>query len=152
MNRRDLSILGWAALALLCAACATPQSAPICSQPPGLVSAEGDPQMNTVGIVDESLAKGGPIRGGGRIAIAATNARRTPSGTLEAWAHVRNCTTQALQIEARALFYDADQYPVEEPTAWTRLFVPKNSSVAYKALSANDSRVTYYYLELREAR
>jgi hypothetical protein len=139
------------ALALLATACATNGHAPVCSQEPGIVSPDGDIQMNTVGIVDAGLVSSGPFSGKGRIAVSSTNARRTATGTLEARAHVRNCTAEPIQLEARALFFDEDKFPVEEPTAWTRIFLPTNSAVSYQALSANDRKVAFYYLELREA-
>lgn len=153
MTHKRLGSIAAAALALMLGACATrpDTNPPICSVAPGVVDAEGALRMNGVGIVDPGLGKRGMLSGG-KIAIAATDSRRTPTGTLEAWTTVRNCTAKPMQLEARAQFFDAAQYPLEAPTAWTRLFLSQNGVVSYKANSTHDSDVTYYYLEVREAR
>jgi hypothetical protein len=154
MTQKRFGSIAAAALALVLGACATrpDTNAPICSSAPRVVDADGELPMNGVGIVDSALGKRGLFSGGGRIAIAATDSHRNPTGTLEAWTTVRNCTAKPMQLEARAQFFDAEQYPVEAPTAWTRLFLSQNGVVGYKANSSSDSEVTYYYLEIREAR
>jgi len=87
-----------------------------------------------------------------KIAVESTNSRRTPTGTLEAWAILRNRTDYALQIEGRIHFFDADRVPVEPPTAWQRVYLPPQSVDTYKECSTKSSEVTYYYIEIREGR
>ena len=116
-------------------------------------------QMNTVAIVDDSLQTverkiftGRKPVVTGKIAVEASNARRTPTGTLEVWATLRNRTDYDLQVEGRATFFDAQEVPVEGPTAWQRVYLSASSVGAYKEMSTRISDVAYYYIEIREGR
>jgi len=111
-------------------------------------------RMNTVNILDKSLQDwhGDPEQKRGKIAVEATNARRTPTGTVEVWATLRNRTDHALQLEGRSQFFDRDEAPVEGPTAWQRVFLPPNGVGVYKERSTKVMEVGYYYVEIREGR
>jgi hypothetical protein len=87
-----------------------------------------------------------------KIAVEATNSRRTPTGTLEVWAELRNRTNYPLQIEGRTTFFDKDKAPVDGPTAWQRVFLPSQGIGVYKELSTKIEEVNIYYIELREGR
>ncbi|MCG5495840.1 hypothetical protein [Ectothiorhodospira variabilis] len=87
-----------------------------------------------------------------KIAVERTNSRRTPTDTLEVWATFRNRTDSPLTIESRVQFFDAQQAPVEGPTAWQRLHLPPQSVNSYTEASATIVEPRYYYIEVREAK
>lgn len=128
-------------------------------------------RMNSVAIVDKSLqqwdtkqveyqpawlsifSSGNPENEKySKIAVERTNARRTPTGTVEVWATFRNRTDYPLTIECRSQFFDRQEAPVEGPTAWQRVHLPQQSVGTYKEFSTNVMDVGYYYIEVREAR
>ena len=102
------------------------------------------PRMDAVAVLDRTLRN--------KIAVEQTNTRRSPTGTLEVWALLRNRTDYPLQVEGRAQFFDLDRVPVEGPSAWQRLALPGNSVATYREFSALTSGIGHYYIELREAR
>ena len=112
------------------------------------------PRMNSVGILDKSLAdwQGRDDRRRSKIAVEATDSKRTQTGTLQVWATLRNRTDYPLQIEGRTHFYGPDQDPVEGPTAWQRLHLPANSVGHYKEFSTRIEGIEFYYIEIREGR
>ena len=117
-------------------------------------------RMNSVAILDRSLQqwyvyeKSGeePIEHGkvGKIAVEATGARRTPTGTVEAWAILRNRTDYPLQIEGRVQFFMKDKSPLEGPSAWQRTLLQPNAVANYREFSTNVEDIAYYYIEIRE--
>jgi hypothetical protein len=128
-------------------------------------------RMNSVVIVDKALQRwetrtvtvnpswlsifrdgGGENEKYSKIAVERTNARRSPTGTVEVWATFRNRTDHDLTIECRAQFFDRQEAPVEGPTAWQRVRLPQQSVGSYKEFSTNVMDVGYYYIEVREAR
>lgn len=111
-------------------------------------------RWNSVAIIDDSLENwhGREWEKKGKIAVEATNARRTPTGTVEVWATLRNRTDFPLQIEGRTQFFDSGKAPVEGPTAWQRVFLPPNAVAAYKETSTKVMEIGYYYIEIREGR
>jgi len=109
-------------------------------------------RMNTVNIIDESLQNWEDEDRRGKIAVESTNSRRTPTGTLEVWAVLRNRTDYSLQIEGRTQFFDRDRVPVEGPTAWQRVFLPPKSVATYREFSTKVREIGYYYIEVREGR
>ena len=136
---------------------------------PGVRVPERGIRLNTVVILDESLQKwDGKVfdppwskifrfsseekRKYGKIAVEATNSRRTETGTLEAWATLRNRTSFPLQIEARTHFFDKTRAPLEGPTAWQRVHLAPKSVASYKERSTRVEGIGYYYIEVREGR
>ncbi len=101
-------------------------------------------RLNNASIVDDSLRR--------KIAIEATNSRRTETQTLEVWAQVRNRTDFPLQIECHVLWYDRDLAPVDATTAWKRLYLEANSIGTYREFSTNVHDISYYYIEIREGK
>lgn len=87
-----------------------------------------------------------------KIAVEATNSRRTPTGTLEVWAMVRNRTDRNLQIEGRVHFYDGEHVECEPVSAWRRLHLPPQAVDTYREASTRIHEVAYYYIEIREGR
>ena len=61
--------------------------------------------LNSVNITDYAIIN--------KIYVRTVNARRTPTGTVEVYAQVINCTDFPLNAEARTQFYDAGQAPSE---------------------------------------
>ena len=100
-------------------------------------------RWNSVALLDLSIKN--------KIFVEATNSRRTPTGTLEVWAVLRNRTDYPLQLEARTAFYDVDKAPVEEPTAWQRIYLTSNATVHYKT-SSTLVDIGFYNIEIREGR
>lgn len=111
-------------------------------------------RMDTVAILDPSLAHWrGPEKDRySAIAIERNGARRSPSGTVQVYATIRNRSTTPLAVEARCQFFDAEEVPVEAPSAWTRIFLTPNGVEHYKEFSTQTQDVAHYYVEIREAR
>jgi hypothetical protein len=116
--------------------------------------------MNSVAILDQSLQISYVYENGltgakeyghnGKIAVEATGARRTPTGTLETWAVLRNRTNWPLQVECNVQFFDKNGMPVEGPTAWQRIMLSPNAVNSYKEFSTADA--ASYYIQVREGR
>ena len=106
-------------------------------------------QIDTVVVLDRALSD---LNGRGKIAVEATGAERTSTGTLEVWANLRNRTQYDLQVEARVSFFDSNLRPVEQTPGWKRLFLPPNSLTGYSDLSLRSDRIDHYLIEIREGR
>lgn len=104
--------------------------------------------LDRVVILDKALQD----RRSGKIAIESAGARRSPTGTLEVHAVIRNRTDHALQIEARTQFFDEMGVPIEQPTQWQRVYLDPQSVNAYRELSGSVHGVAHYYVEVREGR
>jgi hypothetical protein len=147
----DPSLRFWRVVASLlllglagCAAPAVVAKGPTCAPPLPAESTAGVVAVNTVAITDAQLT--------GRVMIQSTNARRQPTGTVEVWTRLFNCSDAALQLEARTHFLDASQGPTEPVTAWTRVFLPARSYAVYTESSTDIDLVRHYYVEVREGR
>src|SRR5438046_1630260 len=79
--------------------------------------------LNSTAITDVSITN--------KVMVQAVNARRNPSGTLEVWTRVVNCTDFPLQIEGRTHFLDGAQVPIEEVSAWNRVHLAPRSYGVY---------------------
>lgn len=101
-------------------------------------------RWNNVSLLDQSIEH--------KVFVEATNSRRTATGTLEVWAVFRNRTDYPLQLEARASYFDANQAPLEGPTAWQRIFLPPNASGSYRDIFSTVVDIGYYNIEVREGR
>ena len=109
--------------------------------------------LNSVRIIDpdlQSQSRTGMLSS--RVAVEANNSRRTPNGTLEVWATLRNRTEYPMSLEARVQFFDREEAPAEKATAWKRLHLPSNGIANYQEYSSGTTAVAYYYVEVREAR
>jgi hypothetical protein len=100
--------------------------------------------VNSVSITDAAITN--------KVMVQSANARRQPTGTVEVWTRLVNCTDFPLQIEGRTHFLDEGQAPVEEASAWVRLFLSPRSYGVYKESSIDVTRVRSYYVEIREGR
>lgn len=103
--------------------------------------------LDTVVILDKSLQDARSSR----IAVERHGARTSPTGTLEAFAVVRNRTDHRQQLEFRATFFDSDGVPIEGPSGWRRIFFDPNMIQGYNEFSTKPNS-QHYYIEIREAR
>lgn len=88
----------------------------------------------------------------GKLAVESQGARRTPTGTLEVVAQLRNRTDYMQAIEARVSFYDAGYAPVDKTSAWNRIMLDANGVGVFKESSTLTAQVAHYLVEIREAR
>ena len=105
-------------------------------------------KMNSVAIIDTSLQS----LQGDVISVETTTSRRTPTGTVEAIAVLRNRTDSPIQVEGRIQFFDDQKIPVESPTAWQRIFLNPNSVETFRGYSSKVEGIHDFYIELREGR
>ncbi|PRB82067.1 hypothetical protein [Pseudomonas sp. MYb185] len=104
--------------------------------------------LDTVVILDKSLQD----RKTGKLAVENSGARRTATGTVEAYAVIRNRTDHPLQIEGRTQFFDSMGIPLGVPSQWQRLYLDPQSINGYRELSTGTGEVAHYYIEIREGR
>lgn len=147
------------AVVLLAACTQTQEPAPICNM--GAISSQRqlvaapspvpdgkspliEMPLNSVNITDYAIIN--------KVYVRAANARRTPTGTVEVYSQVINCTDFPLNAEARTQFYDTAQTPSEPVSAWKRFPLPPRSSSTYQELSIGTQNAAYYMIELRETK
>lgn len=106
--------------------------------------------LNQVVFTDKTLQRWSRLGKKSKIAVESHNARRTPSGTVEVWAVLRNRTDFDLQVEGRVQFFDSDRAPAEGPSAWQRVHLPANGVITYREFSTKIFDIPYYYVELKE--
>jgi len=116
--------------------------------------------LNSVAIADDNIkdlyivenSSNGPVEHGkiGKIAVGNVGIKRTSTNNLEVFAVLKNRTDDRLQMQGRIHFFDDMGMPVEEPSAWQRMYFSPNSMLAYKEFSTHMDAV-YYYIEIREA-
>jgi len=115
------------------------------TNPPVFITGERtEVRWNGVSIVDDGIAA--------KLAVQSSDSRRSETGTLEVWAHLRNRTDHALQIEGRVQFFDSEKRPIEGPSAWKRMYLDPNTMATFSEFSTRADGVAYYYIELREGR
>ena len=100
--------------------------------------------LNSVNITDYAITQ--------KIMVESTNARRNPTGTVEVFARLVNCTDFPLQVEGRTHFLDEMRAPAEEASAWHRVYLAPRSYAVYRESSISVQAVRYYYVEVREGR
>ena len=87
-----------------------------------------------------------------KVTVEQNESHRTPTGTMEVLTILRNHTNFPLQIEGRSQFYDRNQSPVENMSAWQRVQLPPKSIGTYKTVSNKRDEVEFFYIEIREGR
>jgi len=98
-------------------------------------------RLNRVGFLDPNLNR--------KIAVQRTNARRTPTNTLEVYAVFRNRTSHNQSIQARTQYFGPDREPNEGPHEWQTVFLPPNGIQTYRTYSRGTT-AEYYYIEVME--
>jgi len=109
------------------------------AQTPGSIT---DIPLNAVNITDRRITN--------KVLVQATNAKRLEDGQVQVYTRMVNCTDYALQVEGRTHFLDETQAPVEQPTAWQRVYLPPHTIGTYQTTSTKQQAVDTYYIELRE--
>ena len=100
-------------------------------------------RLNNVAILDDSIAN--------KVAVEASNWRRTTTGNAEVWAQLRNRTDFGLSLECRVSFYDEQRAPLGAPSSWKRLIFSPNETKTYTEFSTQ-TNVAFYFVEIREGR
>jgi hypothetical protein len=100
--------------------------------------------LNSISMTDMAITN--------KILVQTTTAKRTPTGTVQVYARMVNCTDFPLQVEGRTRFLDQAQMPTEAPSAWRRVFLPARSLGDYYEPSVDARQVASYVVELREGR
>jgi hypothetical protein len=100
-------------------------------------------RYNNVVFLDRGLPK--------RIEVQRSDARRTPTNTIEVLVVFRNRTDYPQQIECRAQYYDSGGVALGEPGAWKRVHLEANTILQWSDLSLSPL-ASHYYVEVREGR
>lgn len=116
-------------------------------------------ELNTIVFIDHNLnrteiintALGKKAKTTVKITIDRSGFRSTDTGTAEIWAVLRNRTDYNLQVEGKAMFFDADEIPLDDESVWRRVHVPANGTAVFRETSLND-QAEFFLLELREGR
>ena len=108
--------------------------------------------MDTVVVLDRDLAvwTGRDWSSRSKIAIQKHGARRTETSALQTIVEVRNRTNDAIAVELRATFYDEQELPLGDPSAWRPLNVPPQGTANYSEQSLAPN-ATHYLVEVRNA-
>lgn len=75
---------------------------------------------------------------------------RTPSGTSQVWAELRNHTDHNLMLEARTRFYSLTGRPMPHAPAWQRIALAANAVALYETQSVSTEPLQYR-IEVRQA-
>lgn len=86
-----------------------------------------------------------------KVSLQKVGSRRTDTGSLEVWTVLKNHTDYDLQVQARAMFFDGDEVPIDDQSVWKRLYIPANSFATYREFSVSPL-ADYYIVELREGK
>ena len=98
--------------------------------------------LNAVQITDQKIAR--------KIMVQGVYARRTPTSSLEVMTRMVNCTDYPQHVQLRSSFMDEQQFPVENTSAWQRVFLPPRATGVYQETSTGTFDVTYFLIELKE--
>lgn len=116
-------------------------------------------ELNSVVFIDHNLNRtditktfmGEKVTNTVKVTLDRSGVNNTATGQLEVWTMIRNRTDYDLQIEGKALFFDANQAPLMDESMWRRVYVPANGTAIYKEVSLNN-QAQYFLVELREGR
>lgn len=116
-------------------------------------------EMNTIVFIDHDLNRtditrsifGEYVRDTFKVTLDRSGIATSPTGQMEVWTMIRNRTDYDLQVEGKAIFFDANQVPLPDESMWRRVYVPANGTAIYRETSL-DNRAQYFLLELREGR
>jgi len=86
-----------------------------------------------------------------KLSIDKHGSRNTETGTMEAWAIIRNHTDYDQEIQVNAVFYDQDQVPSAFKATPQRLFIKNNSTATFRQTSV-DQNVKFYNIEIDGAK
>lgn len=86
-----------------------------------------------------------------KVSLQKAGSRKTSTDFLEVWSVLKNHTDYDLQVEGRTLFFDKDEVPVDDQTAWKRMYISANSFGTYREVSISPL-AAYFVIELREGK
>jgi len=86
-----------------------------------------------------------------KVSVQRKGVRSTPTGSMEVWAVLRNHTDYPLQVQAKTSFFDSQEAPAENASAWQRVHLQPNSTATYKE-AATSTTAAYYVIEVQEGR
>ncbi len=97
--------------------------------------------LNSVLFTDRKLGRS--------MVVEAVFAQRTPTNGVKLTARVVNCTSQALAVQFRSNFMDANQIPTEKASAWKTVYLSPRATAVYEESSIGRDRVDAFLIELR---
>lgn len=153
---RSCLLLTFAGLGAACTQQVAIEPRPVCDFTPMLTTAPPAEQvlvppipgtmspmpLNTVNVTSIGISN--------KILVQAVSARRTETGTIEVWSRMVNCTDYPLQVEGRTQFMDGNKAPVEEPSAWQRVYLSPRATAVYTEKSTHMNEAQTYLIEIRE--
>jgi len=86
-----------------------------------------------------------------KLSIEKHGSKETPTGTMEAWAVIRNHTDYDQEIQVNAVFYDDDQVASKFEATPQRVFIKKNSSATFRQSSVEQD-MKFYNIEINGAK
>lgn len=98
--------------------------------------------LNSVNVTDFRITS--------KVMVQEVTSRRTETGTAQVWTRMVNCTDFPLQVEGRTHFLDQGKAPVEQPSAWQRVYLSAKTIGTYSEKSTSTEDAAFYYIELRE--
>ena len=108
----------------------------------GWQEAGGDTPFNTVQIGDPWIAS--------NISVGNSGGRRSPTGTLEVFAILKNKSGRPVSFEARARFFEENGMPLDEDSAFERVSISPRGTGTFRALSMTPA-ARHYVIEVRAA-
>lgn len=86
-----------------------------------------------------------------KVTIESSGVRNTATGTTEVWAMLRNRTDHDLQVEGMTSFFADGGMPLDDRSAWKRVYIPANGTALYKESSISN-QAQHFMVEFREGR
>lgn len=115
-------------------------------------------QINSVVYIDHTLNRYEinrsplPDRKVVKVTTERFGSRISETGTLKAWAILKNRTEYDLQLEARVTFMDDELVPIDGDTSsWKRMYLPAGSVGTFRDSSLSFD-ATHFMIEIREGR
>jgi hypothetical protein len=98
-----------------------------------------------VRIIDRDISRKISVRKGG--------ASLTSTSNLNIWTRLLNCTDFPLQLEARVQFLNQSHDPIDDVSAWSRIYLPARSVNNYSEKSVKQAHsIGGYIVEVREGK
>lgn len=85
------------------------------------------------------------------VTIDRSGVSSTDVGNMKVWAVLRNRTDYDLVLEGKAMFFDRAFTPINDESAWKRIFIPANGTASYDETSLNNL-ADKFLIEFRESR
>jgi hypothetical protein len=154
--RNQIKFVALLAGGLFLGACNTTQNGYSGNHP---VQRTSNTELNSIVFIDHALNRtdltktplGTNAKTTVKVTIDRSGIRNTETGTIEVWSILRNRTDYDLQLEGKAMFFDAASAPIGDESMWRRVYVPANGTAVYRETSLS-SQAANFILEFREGR